>query len=353
MSIAEPTASEPAPPAAEPAAAPKPARRALRKRATHLLRRGHLYMGLFLFPWAILYGFTGFLFNHPFSFRDTPNAAFHKEALVGTPLEAPPAPTAQAESVVAKLNEQQKPATPYKLLGEAKYGPREVAFVTVKYKDVPDKVLSVSFNLKQSAGGVHYEANREPKPTPKAPFAAGPAVSTGRFVRGAGGPRGGQSGGPTAAIKLDDRIEDRIRETVPTVLERTGFPPADEIVVSSVPDITFPLECNGERWTAVYNPMTGGVGGIPEGSEQKTEMGWRRFVTQLHLVHVYPYETNARWFWALVVDAMALTMCFWGLSGLVMWWQIKATRRAGFVVLLLSTAAATALGFAMHAAMTS
>jgi hypothetical protein len=45
-------------------------------------------------------------------------------------------------------------------------------------------------------------------------------------------------------------------------------------------------------------------------------------------------------------------MCFWGLSGLVMWWQIKATRKVGAVVLVLSAAAATALGVAMHAAMT-
>jgi hypothetical protein len=45
-------------------------------------------------------------------------------------------------------------------------------------------------------------------------------------------------------------------------------------------------------------------------------------------------------------------MVFWGLSGLVMWWQIKATRRAGAAVLVLSAVVATAFGFAMHAAMT-
>jgi hypothetical protein len=49
---------------------------------------------------------------------------------------------------------------------------------------------------------------------------------------------------------------------------------------------------------------------------------------------------------------MALTMCFWGLSGLVMWWQVKTTRKAGAVVLVLSAVAATALGIAMYAAMT-
>ena len=45
---------------------------------------------------------------------------------------------------------------------------------------------------------------------------------------------------------------------------------------------------------------------------------------------------------------MSFVMVFWGVSGLFMWWQIKATRRWGFLVLLLSAAAATALGFGVH-----
>ena len=41
---------------------------------------------------------------------------------------------------------------------------------------------------------------------------------------------------------------------------------------------------------------------------------------------------------------MAAIMCFWSLSGLFMWWQIKATRVPGLIVLGLSAAAATAAG---------
>jgi hypothetical protein len=82
-------------------------------------------------------------------------------------------------------------------------------------------------------------------------------------------------------------------------------------------------------------------------------MSTRRFLTRLHLAHGYPGEQNARWFWAVVVDAMAFVMVFWGVSGIFMWWQIKATRKFGFLVLVLSVAAATALGLGMHEALTT
>jgi hypothetical protein len=138
---------------------------------------------------------------------------------------------------------------------------------------------------------------------------------------------------------------------VPTILERTGYP-AGEVSVTSVPELTFRVSAGGTVWTANYNPMTGSVTGKPADAETAPELSARRFLLRLHTAHGYPGEPNARWFWAVIVDVMAAVMCFWGVSGLFMWWQIKATRRAGAVVLVLSAAAATALGFAMHQAMT-
>jgi len=40
-------------------------------RATVLryLRRIHMYASLFMVPWIVLYGSTGFLFNHPTAFQ--------------------------------------------------------------------------------------------------------------------------------------------------------------------------------------------------------------------------------------------------------------------------------------------
>jgi hypothetical protein len=68
----------------------------------------------------------------------------------------------------------------------------------------------------------------------------------------------------------------------------------------------------------------------------------------MHTTHVYPNEQNTKWYWTVIVDVMAFVMVFWGVSGIFMWWQIKATRKLGFIILVLSLIAATLLGVGMH-----
>lgn len=324
--------------------------RPMYRQAMHLIRRGHLYLGLFLFPWALLYGLTAFLFNHPTIFNDQPTTTFGPEALAGTPAAELPSPTVQAEQVVARLNELKQPATPFKLSGAAKYGGREFAFATVKAEGF---VVSVLIDLNTRHGTVRMSPAKESRDSPKAPFATG--VGRRRSDR-SGGP-GGRSTGrdavtPTEGVKLETPLHDRVSRSVPTVLTRMGFP-TGEVTVTSVPDLVFPLEAAGGMWIATYNPLTGSITGTPADARPQTELGWRRFLLRLHTAHGYPTAMNGRWFWAVVVDAMALTMCFWGLSGLMMWWQLKATRRLGLVILVVSFVAASTLGIAMHMAVLS
>ena len=96
------------PPADTPSmtAKPVPKGRPLSRRVMHLVRRTHLYVGLFLFPWAILYGLTGFLFNHPTVLADAPTTHFNRDDVAGTPLESAPTPREQATAVLANLNDQ-------------------------------------------------------------------------------------------------------------------------------------------------------------------------------------------------------------------------------------------------------
>lgn len=335
----------------QPAAAPTTRRRPLHKRAIHLLRRGHLYFGLLLFPWAILYGVTAFLFNHPTAFSDQPTVTFGADALAGTPMESLPTPAEQAVQVLRLLNEKQSPVVPYALgVGEVKYA-REFAFATVKAKG---RTISLLFDVKNGGGTIRSTADKpKAEPPPKAPFAVGSATAP-RAPRG-GGDRPGR--GESAGIKLENPLHERVKAAIPTVLLATGTATREEfsdadITVTSVPDIAFPVIADGRTWDASYNPMTGAVSGTDSAAKPETELGWRRFLLRLHAAHGYPGETNARWYWAVVVDAMAFVMVFWGLTGLIMWWQIKATRRVGTVVLTLSAVAATALGIAMHGAMT-
>ena len=350
MSVAEPELGGPTPPARQEPERP------LRKRAMHAVRRAHLYFGLFLLPWAVLYGITGFLFNHPTAFSDAPTASFGKSELVGTPMEAPPAPAETAAQVVAALNERAKDGAKYTLVepAKAKYT-REFAFATVK---ADGQEVSLLFDVTNPGGTVRSKATTPPATAEEpAPFAVGSAKGApkggGRGGRGEKGAAAPKVDAPTHThapntLQLESPLHERVKTAVPVVLERTGFPTGD-VTVTSVPDLGFLMSDGTKVWRVTYNAMTGTVSGSPDDTAPTPdELSARRFLTRLHLAHGFPGSPNAKWFWALVVDAMSFVMVFWGVSGLFMWWQIKATRRWGFLVLLLSAAAATALGFGMH-----
>jgi hypothetical protein len=136
------------------------------------------------------------------------------------------------------------------------------------------------------------------------------------------------------------------------VLERTGFP-RGEITVTSVPDVSFLMDADGTRWQVTYNPQTGTVAGKKAAEVAPEPLSARRFLTRLHAAHGYPFAPDARWAWAAVVDAMALVLVFWGLSGILMWWQVRSTRWLGLLILLISTAAAVWVGLGMHDLMTA
>ena len=333
MSVAEPTAPEVAPGEAP---APELFRRPLRKRVMHAVRRVYLYCGLFLLPWAVMYGATGFLFNHPTAFADAPTVTFGAGELAGTPMESPPKPDAVAGQVVAALNDRAKDGKPYALVEpeKARYT-RDFAFATVK-ADGQD--VSLLFDVNTPGGTVRSKPAAPPaKRAEPAPFGIGGRVAITP---------------PGEALRLPDPLHERVRTAVPVVLERTGFP-AGAVTVTSVPDLTFLMSDGTKTWRVSYNAMAGTVSGAPaDDAPPPEELSTRRFLTRLHLAHGFPGSQNAKWFWAVVVDAMAFVMVFWGVSGLFMWWQVKATRLLGLFVLLLSAAAATALGLGMHELLT-
>jgi hypothetical protein len=311
------------------------------KRAMRAIRRLHLYFGLLLFPWAVLYGVTAFLFNHPSAFADAPTTTFGPDALAGTPFEDRPTASEMAEVVVARLNVAQKPATPYVLSGEAKFT-REFAFATVK---AADRTVSVLMDVKAGSGTIRSQPNRERPEPEKPPFVADRTESDGnRTARPL-------TRNKWDGFKLANPMHERIKASIPAVLERYGFPSGD-VTVTSVPDIQFPILADNRVWVATYNPMTHALSGASVAPKPESELSVRRFLLRLHSAHGYPGEMTAKWYWAVVVDVMAFVMCFWGLSGLAMWWQLKSHRKLGFALLATSAIAATALGYAMHAALT-
>src|SRR5262245_45281321 len=97
------------------------------------VRRGHLYLGLFLFPWAVLYGVTAFLFNHPNAFADQPSLPFGREELKGTPMESPPTPEGLARQVVEAFQRRADQGSEYTLIEPAAARfTRDFAFATAR-----------------------------------------------------------------------------------------------------------------------------------------------------------------------------------------------------------------------------
>ncbi len=338
-----PPAPESTPAAEHPAAinpSPAPGRFRPGKAAKHLLRRGHLYAGLMMLPWVMLYGVTAFLFNHPTAFSDQPTAAFGRSALAGTPMDRPPTPQELAHLVVAGVQARDTGGKTYTLVEphRAKFT-RDAAFATVKADGVEVSVLLL---VNGEGGTVRSRPTPPPKPADeRAPFAIGPpGGSPGRGSKG-----GGRS---PDSLKLDHPLHERVAAAVPAVLDSTGFP-RGEVTVTSVPDLSFLMSDGAKTWAVTYNAQTGTVAGKPADSDPApSELSARRFLTRLHLAHGYPTEMSAKWVWAVIVDVMAFVMVFWAVSGLVMWWQVKATRWVGLVVVVLSGTAATLVGIGMH-----
>jgi hypothetical protein len=261
---------------------------------------------------------------------------------------------------VAALNDRAKAGKPYSLVEpeKAKYT-RDFAFATVKTESTD---VSVLFDVNNPGGTVRSKAAAPvAKNEEKAPFAITGAGTKGPpNAKGGRGPRTEKGDAKVAPkepashanhsgpLMLAEPLHERVKGAAPAVLERTGFPSGD-VTVTSVPDLSFLMSDGTKTWRVTYNAMTGTVNGASaEAAAPAEELSTRRFLLRLHTAHGYPGDTNAKWFWAVVVDVMAFVMVFWGVSGVFMWWQLKSTRVLGFLILLASAAAATALGFGMH-----
>lgn len=312
----------------------------------HWVRRGHLYLGLFLLPWAFLYALTAFLFNHPTVFSDRPTVSFGAEEIKGTPLESTSSPQDLANQVLAELNQRAEVGQSYRLSK-----PEEIRFTrsfAVASVKTEDQQISVLVDLVGKSGRIRSAPRKSDAPKEKAPFAIGIPSRSGRGRAGGRSPESRPK--PTRSsnlLKFEDPLNERIEKSVPTILARKGFP-TGEVTLTSMPDLSFSVvDQQGREWKARYSITQGTVSGDKPDQEPET-ISTRRFLTRLHLAHGYPSSGGVRWFWAIIVDVMAGVLFFWGVSGLLMWWQIKATRKAGLLVMLLSVSSAGALGYGMY-----
>jgi hypothetical protein len=300
--------------------APEPSRSASRARvrynaALKLVRRVHMYLGLFLTPWVLLYGVSAFLFNHPEAFPDRDIRTLERSETAGTPLAAiPDAPTLAARLVDA-LN--------------ARAGGK-----TFRLRDPDSAMLSrpvtVTASGRQQKHAVRYDWHS--------------GAVTIRSTEPARWSRQGQPDGEI--VRLEDPPLERVVRGVVGLLNRLGIE-ADDASIRNSADLVFDLDAGGEHLRAAYNIQTERLS-IRLVDDPSGILSNRRFLTGLHLASGYPSRPGVRWLWAVVVDLMAAAMVVWGCSGLLMWWQMKSCRRWGALALTASVIAATGLALAMH-----
>lgn len=290
------------------------------KSLLHVIRRTHLYGGLLLLPWVFLYGATGFLFNHRTFLPDSKIIEFGRHEIAGTPLEEMPTAAKIAEQIVTAINGQG--SSDYKIAKpEAARFDRGGLSATIK--NSAGETFNVLLDPKTLSGSIRE--SREPAASPSdAPFA----------VR-----RG---------MELMETPTKLVAEGLPELLGKVGLNDATVAEVRLAPVVFLMEGDDGRTWQVNYNAQFGSLTGQIVDANKRPDLSARSFLLRLHTAHHYPAEFNMRWIWAVIVDVMALLMVFWGISGIVMWWQIKRTRWLGAALLAISLLAAVWIGSGMH-----
>lgn len=297
----------------EPARGPRTARRPRGRprygAAMKIVRRLHMYLGLLLFPWILLFGISGVLFNHPEIGRDIDDRRISGEQLSALTDFRPWEPDALARKVVEQLNAGSP--SPY-VLDEGSPAFSGWPIFIAPGGDGGRHVLILNLE-----SGNATLARHAPHPkAPEAPFAG-------------------------AAIDLPEYRMAAVQEQVKELLPRLGVDAAGALRAhpKTSPELRFRMrDADARSWNVTYNLGTGRLDGRLDDAAARP-----RFVEvleKLHTTHHYPVHGGMTWLWALFADITGITLVLWALSGLAMWWQMKPTRVVGAVGIAVALAVA-------------
>ncbi|MBK7878199.1 MAG: PepSY domain-containing protein [Planctomycetes bacterium] len=271
------------------------------------MRRAHLYAGLFLAPWVLLYGLSGLVFNHGDWFADAdarPRPWTSEPAALAQHLDA----NELARRVVAALDglarTEDAPSVWRLAAGSA---PSFQGEIVVQGEDEQGGTVLLWLDPASDEGA----SRRTP-----------PAITP-----------------ETHALDLDVGAARHAAQELLVARASAAQPELGGVRfgAAQLPALHLELERDGERRSASYDPQ-GGVLTLSDPSASRS-LRPSEFLTRLHLSHGYPSGgpaqtlTSTR---ALFVDAVACALCFWAVSGLVMWWPLKRHRRPGGCVIVAS-----------------
>jgi hypothetical protein len=313
-----------------PTKAPTPAKRKSSKKRKNqifrLVRRVHMYSGLLLLPFVLLYGLTGWLFNHPTHFAPLDSYSVEQEKVLesGFANVAPPAELA-AEVVRMMKEKAEGPLQPgdFELL-DAERPHFDGSMIGNANANGTEYALRI--NLEDKTAEFFDRPPEDDKPLRQpAPFQTRiPADDSDALI---------ELFGREPEFKLQQLFA---KQGIDTGMVR---------VKGGMPELRFAMRHSGKEWLVRYDAKNGRVWGSELGKDL-FEVDARNFLTKMHLQKGYGDGFDMRTIWALVVDIMAVLMLFWGASGIAMWLQMKNLRRSGglFFGAGLLLAAALAVG---------
>lgn len=275
-----------------------------------LLRRIHLYVGLFLLPWVFLYGITGAMYNHTGLF---PHASMQD---------------VDADSLSQTLSDFPTQQQLAKQVVEALQAAAPDSDIQLDSTHAPEFANEVILEVKQA--GVRRAVHIDP--VKKSAWVATFPENDEVFVPLLSG---------VSNVQLEPNPYEIARQAVPKVLENAGIQSAGTPKPLGWSKLNFLATVDGEPARVTYVLRDGHVDVTRH--EGHDGMSVRQFFLRMHTTHGQPPHWNGRMFWSVVVDIMAIAMVTWGITGLVMWWQIKRTRRIGAFVIALSIATAAIL----------
>ncbi|MAD35002.1 MAG: hypothetical protein CMJ88_14780 [Planctomycetes bacterium] len=245
--------------------------------AVKLMRRVHLYSGLALLPWVLVYGISGFLFNHGGS-----------------------ASTAQRLPVEAQQLAMLAPDED--ALGE-------------RLMSAMDEAPSAKAATLSGSWSFEFTSPDEKRYRLSVPIDGSDASYSERTVRSSS----------SSNIPSDTFAAEReaAEAAAAALLERSGVAHAS-LRMTGGPS----LRVRGEerRW---FTTLTRDR--VSE--SQISPFDFSRLMRRLHVTHGYSRPDTSRVVWAVFVDIMAFAMVMWSITGVVMWWQMKRLRAIGGVVI--------------------
>ena len=278
-------------------------------RISLLIRRVHLYSGLFLLPWVIMYGVTGAMFNHMGLFPQLAIQTVDDATVKESGLSSFPSPDELATTVAKALQKQagdvqiELASDPHaEYTGDLMFETKVDGVQTVVYLNPIDQDAWLATHPKNEA---------EPK----------------RLLP------------EIHSIKLFSDPHDDAQKAASKILKSTGVVGNKEPQAFGWAKLNFLVNVDGQPARVTYVMKDGHID--INAFNGKHGMPLRNFLLRMHTSHGQPPHWNGRMFWSIAVDVMAIAMVGWGLSGLFMWWQIRRTRRIGFVMISLSLTTAT------------